>query len=182
MDARSRFGILNLAIHSTLQFLRLVESRSICLRHNRIGKMYRIVHAGNSTYTVFRETESRDGRSDPLSVLVVGFRLKMIGSNTFLHWMFQRVCITSTPIWSGFAGFRTKLWLVDQNTKNYLGIYEWAGENNARTYAEWLGVILSPLSKEGSVWYELYSNQDLDSYVRARASSFDTSKSVSADR
>ena len=138
----------------------------ILLRRDRLGETYNIHHSGHSIYTVFRETESRDGTTDPSTVLVVGFRLRFLGSNSLLHWLFQRICIISTPIWSGFRGFRTKLWMVDYGSKNYLGIYEWAGEQNALSYAEWLVNILRRLSTERSVWYEIYRNKELDEYLR----------------
>jgi hypothetical protein len=104
---------------------------------------------------------------EPCAVLVVGFRLKFIGSNPILHWLFQRICVISTPIWSGFRGFRTKLWMVDLQDKNYIGIYEWAGDENAHAYAEWLTEILRRLSTTGSVWYEIYRNEDLAEYLKA---------------
>lgn len=137
------------------------------MRDDRLGQTYNVHHSERTNYTVFRETESRDGSIDTFSVLIVGFRLRFLGSNPMLHWLFQRICIISTPIWSGFHGFRTKLWMVDRLTKNYLGIYEWAGDQNALAYVEWLVKILRPLSIAGSVWYEIHQNEELIQYLRS---------------
>ena len=160
-------SVVRPALRSSLRFLQLLSRGSIYLKKNRLGNVVTVHQSGNSNYTVFRETVSRDGNADICSVLIVGFRLRSIGSNPLLHWIFQRICIISTPIWSGFAGFRTKLWMVDARTKNYLGIYEWAGEKNARAYTEWLCTILIRLSTPGSVWYEIRPNEQLEQYVMA---------------
>jgi len=167
MAKKTRPSTFKLAVLSSLQFIRLLTWRTIHLHRDRLGREYNIHHGGKTNYSVFRETESRDGTPDLLAVLVVGFRLRFIGSNPLFHWMFQRICIISTPIWSGFHGLRTKLWMVDPESKNYLGIYEWAGDQNALAYAEWLTQILRPLSTRGSVWYEVRSNESLANYLEA---------------
>lgn len=159
-------NITPLAISSARQWLHLVRVRAIKRTSGRIGTEYRIDRGG--TYRIFRETRSQDGTVAPCSVLVVGFRLRVIGSNPAMHWLFQRVCLMTTPFWSGFRGFRVKLWMVDPETKNYLGIYEWAGDANALNYVETLVRVLRPISTRNSVWYELYPEQELDSYLLPR--------------
>jgi len=57
------------------------------------------------------------------------------------------------------------LWMIDYKTKNYLGIYEWAGEKNALAYVEWLSHLLRNLSTKDSVWYELYPNEEIKTYL-----------------
>jgi hypothetical protein len=96
-----------------------------------------------------------------------GFRQRFIHSNPFFHWNFQRICILTTPIWSGFRGYRVKLWTVDPKTRNYLGIYEWAGGRNAQSYVVWLACLLLPLSTRGSVWYEMRPDEKLSEYLSA---------------
>jgi hypothetical protein len=163
--------MLEPAIRSSIQFVRLSRRNSIRQCRERLGETYNIHHSGGTDYSVFRETQSRDGTIEAPVVLVVGFRLRFIGSNRFLHWCFQRICIVSSPIWSGFRGFWVKLWMVDRRAKNYLGIYEWAGEGNSRFYAEWLSELLRHLSTRGSVWYELHRNEELAGYLKAHKAS-----------
>ena len=158
--------IFKLSALSVLRFLRLATSRAIRLRRDRVGQAYIIPQCG--AYQIFRETVSDDGTRDRSVVLVVRFRLRVLRSNTFLHWLFQRACILTTPFWSGFRGFRVKMWMVDPQTKNYLGIYDWAGVENAQTYIDALVQVLRPLSTPGSVWYELYPDQEFEPFLRTR--------------
>lgn len=141
----SKLQKIRLALRSSVRFLSLVTTGSMRLRRDRIGERYLVDDGGN--YDIFRDTLSSDGSLEPRAVLVVGFRLRLIGTNPILHWVFQRICILTTPIWSGFQGFRVKLWMVDQWSKNYLGIYEWAGARNAKSYVDWLIGILLPVNQ-----------------------------------
>jgi hypothetical protein len=110
-------------------------------------------------FSVFRETDRVHAGHEAPAVLVVGFRLRVLRSNRPAHWLFQRCCILTTPFWSGFPGFRIKLWMVDPVTKSYLGIYDWDGRDRAQTYVDALVRVLEPLSVPGSVWYELLDRE-----------------------
>lgn len=134
------------------------------LRRNRVGKIYQIKKADN--YKIFRETISTKIIDKPLTVLVVGFRLKLIDANSFLHWIFQRVCILTTPFWGGFKGFKTKLWMVNPSNKNYLGVYEWYGMDNAKKYIDFLIPILKFFSVSGSVRHSIYRDTSIDKFLR----------------
>jgi hypothetical protein len=65
-------------------------------------------------YVVFRETAMCFPIDGTPVVLVVGFRLLAIRSNKVFHWLFRRLCILSTPAWSG--------------------LYAWRGEEQSRAY------------------------------------------------
>jgi hypothetical protein len=160
-------GIARLAIASCRSFLRLVAGGSLHRPPERLGRAYRV--DDDATYQIFRETVSEAAPPTDPAVLVVGFRLKVIGSRALPHWLFQRGCLLTTPFWSGFPGFAVKLWMVDPDTKNYLGIYDWRGEPNAQRYVDTLVRVLKPLSTEGSVWYRLLPNQPLEAYLSDHA-------------
>src|SRR5688500_17982372 len=103
--------IITLATHSVVENVRLISSNSLHLCRNRLGTRYLIDQGGR--YEIFRETiNDRISQYEPV-ILIVGFRLRLIRSNPFLHWIFQRMCILTTPFWSGFHGFHIKLWMVD---------------------------------------------------------------------
>lgn len=157
------WGVIKKAVVSTGRFVGLVGQKSLHLRRARVGTTYKI----NQTdpYTVFRETVCSKEITDRPVVLIVGFRLKLLRSNPVLHWLFQRGCILTTPFWSGFRGFKVKLWMVDPKAKNYLGIYQWLGRDNAQVYARSLMRVLRPLSTNASVWYEIHS-QMFDDYLQ----------------
>ena len=131
---------------------------------DRVGKTYTVDQAGQ--YTIFRETVNRRVRGDVPIVLVIGFRLKLIGSKPLWHWLFQRVCILTTPFWCGLKGFKIKLWMVDRKTKNYMGIYEWLGEENARAYIDFLIPILRFFSIPSTIWQKTHSNTTVDDSLR----------------
>ena len=160
--------IAKLGISSINQFVRLAASGLLHLRRDRLGALYSIDHGGN--YTIFRETVSDKETRDKPVVLVVGFRLKVIRSSPFFHWLFQRLCILTTPFWSGFPGFRVKLWMVNPKTKDYLGIYRWEGEKNARIYVKALEKILNFVSTGGPVWYKIVIDTEFEKYLSLRAS------------
>ncbi len=141
---------------SIWQYFNLVIYNKLHLRRERKGRAYHI--SGYGEYRVFRETVSLDNSSEKPVVIVIGFRLKLLGRNKFLHWLFQKVCIMTTPFWCGFKGFKVKLWMVKTNGYSYMGIYDWAGKDNAQTYVNWLTSILKPLSTTNSVWYKIHTD------------------------
>lgn len=132
------------------------------LLRTRVDGQYRA--EGGGVYSVFRETHNSRMMTDKAVTLVVGFRLKLIRSNRLMHWFFQRVCILTTPFWSGFKGFKVKLWMLDKDSKDYLGIYDWRGRQNAITYADALIRVLHAVSVGGSVWYDVYE-QPFENYL-----------------
>lgn len=159
-------NLIKLTLISVVRFVTRMAWR-LELRRQRIGALYDVPPAGQ--YAIFRETVSNihTVHEKPV-VLVFGFRLKLIGSNPFFHWLFQRVCILTTPFWSGFTGFRIKLWMADPQTKNYLGIYEWLGEKNAAVYINFLTPILKFFSTRESVWHELYPGAQFEAFLAER--------------
>jgi len=150
---------------SALRFITLLAFGSLHERRDRLGTWYDIDDRGK--YMIFRETVGMVGQAESRVVLVVGFRLRVIGSNPLLHRLFQRVCILTTPFWSGFRGFHVKLWMVGQS-RDYLGIYEWVGQANAQAYLDTLIPVLRALSTSGSVWHELHADLNLDVYLSTR--------------
>ncbi|HUY76446.1 MAG TPA: hypothetical protein VMV29_06720 [Ktedonobacterales bacterium] len=157
--------IVRLGGSSVGQFFDLIRSDSLHLRRNRLGGLY--CSERNGQYRVFRETVNTQQLVTNPVVIVVGFRLRWIHANPVFHWVFQRLCILTTPFWSGLRGFHIKLWMVNPDSKEYLGLYEWAGAQNARRYVEALVPILHAVSTPNSVWYDLYPDMSLSAYLGA---------------
>jgi hypothetical protein len=166
-DSTNDVSLPIVALRSVRSFFGMAARRSLRLRRDRIGALYAIEDAG--TYRIFRETVATPVDADDPSVLVVGFRLRGIRSVAALHWLFQRCCILTTPFWSGFPGFRVKLWMVEPAAKDYLGIYSWNGAGDAQHYVDALVRVLRPLSTDGSVWYRLLPGETLEAYLQLRA-------------
>jgi hypothetical protein len=55
--------------------------------------------------------------------------------------------------------------MVDQRSKDYLGVYAWADDEDAQNYVDWLSRLLSYLSTKGSVWYELLPGEVLEDFL-----------------
>lgn len=160
-------NIFSTAMRSAVRFCGMIPKHELHLKWGRVGDDYEI---NSATYRIFRETERRVTYGEPV-VLVVGFRLRLIGSNAVLHWLFQRLCILTTPFWSGMKGFRVKLWMVNPATKDYLGIYDWRGRVKAQNYLDYLLPILRFCSVNGTVWAKKLDNQELEKYLAKHASS-----------
>jgi hypothetical protein len=158
----TRRHITGLALTSARHFAELSRTHTLHLRRARLDSLYDLGSHGR--FAIFRETVSEAVGDDPPVVLVVGFRLRVIGSSPAAHWLFERCCILTTPFWSGLPGFRVKLWMVDPVTKDYLGIYDWAGREPAQAYVDALVRVLKALSVRGSVWYEL-GDGDFEGYL-----------------
>ncbi|HET7320350.1 MAG TPA: hypothetical protein VFI84_02045 [Candidatus Saccharimonadales bacterium] len=154
-------GGVKASLVSFLRYVGLVLQGSLRLNHDRVGQLYSIEKA---SYAIFRETEQPKAKGQTV-ILVIGFRLKFIRSNPLLHWLFQRVCILTTPFWSGMQGFKVKLWMVNPATKDYLGIYDWRGKRQAQAYLDYLLPILNFCSVKGSVWATQLHGQEFETYL-----------------
>jgi hypothetical protein len=131
---------------------------------DRKWQIYRA--ADDHDYAIFRESVAATSYPPPGTVLEVGFRLKLIRSSQIMHWIFQRLCIFTTPFWSGFDGFVVKLWMVNPQTKSYLGIYQWTTPDRAQWYVDALTRVLRAVSTPGSVWHKIHPDTDLDAFLR----------------
>lgn len=156
-----------LVARSLGRFLRLVRRHELRLRAGRLGCGYRLFDG--HVYRVFRETVRGSGEAGRgASVFEVCFRLRFAGSSRAAHWLFQRTCILTTPFWSGFAGFATKLWMVEPETGAYAGIYQWGEPATARTYLAVLLPVLRAVSVRGSVAWELHPDARLAEFLASR--------------
>lgn len=108
-----------------------------------------------TTSRVFRETcVVGAGTVDPV-LLVIRFRLAFLDDLELPHAGFRRECVIHTPLFAGFRGFRSKLWLEDEDTRIYRGVYQWDGEEDAATYAARMVGLLAPFSNRGIARFQL---------------------------
>lgn len=115
----------------------------------------RISFADTTTSYVFRETAVKGVSTNDPVVLVVRFSLRLVGTNPWWHAAFRRECVLHTPLFAGFPGFRSKLWLADLHTSVYRGLYEWDGAELAVDYAETLARLLRIVSVDQSVGHHV---------------------------
>jgi hypothetical protein len=129
--------------------VRLLWQHRMRLPRGRTGMLLRF--ADGTSGRVYRETVvDRDPTLDPC-VLVVEFRLRAVDGRW--HAAFRLESLLNTPLFAGFPGFVSKLWLAHDERGRYRGMYEWDGPQLAESYARALWRVLALVSVPGSVHY-----------------------------
>lgn len=127
--------------------LGMLARRRVHLGSRHLGE---VIHfADHSAARVYRET-TVDGPppGDPC-VLVVRFRLRGVSGPT--HRVFEWESLLNTPLFVGFPGLVSKLWLAHDERGYYRGVYQWDGREAADRYARALWRVLALVSEPGSI-------------------------------
>ncbi len=128
---------------------RLLWQRRLHLPKDRVGMRLRF--ADGTSARVFRETAVDRGATLDPCVLVVEFRLRAVRGRG--HAVFRRESLLNTPLFAGFPGLVSKLWLADDERGRYRGLYEWDSPRLAENYARALWRVLALVSVRGSIHY-----------------------------
>ena len=123
--------------------------RRIHLPSGRVGMRLRF--ADGTSARVYRETIVDRGPTLDPCVLIVEFRLRAVRGRG--HAAFRLESMLNTPLFAGFPGFVSKLWLAHDERGRYRGVYEWDGPRRAENYARALWRVLALVSVRGSVHY-----------------------------
>ncbi|WP_206186622.1 hypothetical protein [Williamsia sp. 1135] len=147
----------------------IVAARELCgsiyntsrlLAHRRIRQPTtnlerRIDFADGSSARVYRETVvDAVSLAEPVT-LAVGFRLRGVGQNEIAHAVFRRESLFNTPLFVGFPGFVSKLWLAHDGNGLYRGLYDWDGVDRAESYVRALWWPLALVSERESITYQV---------------------------
>ncbi|HEY5846115.1 MAG TPA: hypothetical protein VIT42_04910 [Microlunatus sp.] len=112
---------------SALTTVHLLARRRIHLPRTHVG--WWLHFADGSASWVYRETVvDRATPADP-AVLVVAFRLRWVRG--IGHRMFRLESLLNTPLFVGFPGLVSKLWLAHDAAGVYRGVYQWDGAQSA---------------------------------------------------
>jgi hypothetical protein len=111
----------------------------------------RVRFADGTSARVFRETVVDRGTPEDPCALVVEFRLRALHGRG--HAAFRRESLLNTPLFAGFQGFVSKLWLADDERGRYRGLYQWDGAERAEHYARALWRVLALVAVRGSIGY-----------------------------
>lgn len=131
----------------------LLGQGRVHLPSQRIGQ--RLHFADGTTGTVYRETVvDRNSPTDP-AVLVVEFRLWLVRGRA-AHAMFRAESLLNTPLFVGFPGFCSKLWLTHDAQGAYRGFYQWDGAGAAEAYARALWWVLALVSVRRSIRFRTF--------------------------
>jgi hypothetical protein len=128
---------------------RLLRRRRIRLPTELVGTQLRF--ADGTSARVYRETVVERGATEDPCVLVVEFRLRLVRGRA--HAAFRAESLLNTPLFAGFPGFASKLWLAHDERGRYRGVYEWDGPQRADHYARALWRVLALVSVPGSIHY-----------------------------
>ena len=83
----------------------------------------------------------------------IGRRLRLLRGRW--HKLFLLECILNTPLFVGFPGFTSKLWLNIDEKDRYRGFYEWSDPASAERYARSLWRVLDLVCTRGSIDYAI---------------------------
>jgi len=128
---------------------RLLWRRRLHLPRGHVGMRLRF--ADGTSARVYRETVVERGATRDPCVLVVVFRLRAVRG--WGHAVFRGESMLNTPLFAGFPGLVSKLWLADDERGRYRGLYEWDGPARAEAYARALWRVLALVSVPGSIHY-----------------------------
>jgi hypothetical protein len=109
--------------------------------------------ADGTSAHVYRETVVEGVRPRDPCVLLVAFRLR--GVRGAGHRLFRLESVLNTPLFVGFPGFVSKLWLAHDAHGCYRGLYEWDGADRAEHYARSLWRVLALVCVEESIDYRV---------------------------
>lgn len=141
----------------------LLAKRRIHLPQAMVGR--RIRFADGTSSTVYRETVVDRGATRDPAVLVICFRLALVRGRRG-HALFRRESILNTPLFAGFPGYVSTLWLRHDSRGAYRGISEWDGPELAENYARTLWRVVALVSVRGSIHYRVLPGLGRDEFLR----------------
>ena len=140
----------------------LVRQREITEPRDRVGQVLRF--ADGSGGRIYRETILKQAAVDSPVVLVVAFRLRWVRG--WGHALFRAESLLNTPLFVGFPGFVSKLWLAHDENDVYRGFYQWDGSQLADAYVRALWWVLALVSVRGSIRYVVLPALGRDDVLR----------------
>ena len=129
----------------------MLGRRQLRWPRENVGRVVRF--ADGTAGRVYRETVGPRAPDDPC-FLIVSFRLRVVRGRG--HAWFRTESILNTPLFVGFPGFVSKLWLAHDDHGRYRGVYEWDGAESAEHYARSLWRVLELGCTKGSIGYRVF--------------------------
>jgi hypothetical protein len=129
--------------------IKLLARRQISQPADHLGH---VLHFSDGSHgRVYRETVVEHPATDQPVVLVVSFRLRLVRG--WGHAMFRAESLLNTPLFVGFPGFVSKLWVAHDEGNVYRGVYQWNDAALADAYVRALWWVLALVSVRGSIHY-----------------------------
>lgn len=149
-------------LHCIARTAALLLRRQHHLRAQHVGTQ--LFFADGTSARVYRETLV-DGVPEKPCTLIVEFRLRLV--HGFGHRLFRWESLLNTPLFVGFPGFVSKLWLSSDQHDVYRGVYEWDGPRRAEHYARSLWRVLEIGCVPGSIHYRVLPGLRRDTVLAA---------------
>jgi hypothetical protein len=130
---------------------RLMARRQLHQPTQYLGR--RVRFADGTTGVVYRETVIDHGIVSEPAVLLVEFRLRGVHGRG--HAVFRAESLLNTPLFAGFPGFVSKLWMAADERGRYRGLYQWDGAHSADQYVRALWWVLALVSNLPSIRYHV---------------------------
>jgi hypothetical protein len=119
--------------------------------------------ADGTTGRVFRETIVEWDAAENPCILVVQFRLRLLRGRW--HELFLWECILNTPLFVGFPGFMSKLWVDRDQHDRYRGLYQWSDPKGAEFYARSLWRVLELVCPRDAIHFKVIPSMSRDSVL-----------------
>lgn len=127
------------------------------LRFNQAG-VGDVVDVNGQKFIVFRQMERKSWRAEPNPEVLFKVRFHLARMNPGINRIFS---IFTIPFFCGLQGFRSKLWLMDESSGDFMGIYEWSSRKDAENYAQSFAMrFMAGRSVPGTVSFEIKPNSD----------------------
>lgn len=151
---------------AALGTLRCIVKTAELLARHRIHQPSTLVgmrlhFADGTSARVYRDTiVDRDPAPSDPCVLVVEFSLRAVRG--WGHTLFRMESQLIVPLFVGYPGYVSKLWLANDQHGAYRGVYEWDGAERAEYYARCLWRVLALVSMPGSIHYHVLPGRRRD--------------------
>jgi hypothetical protein len=127
----------------------LLTRREVAQPSDHLGDV--VLFGDGTRGRVYRETRAEHAADDEPVVLVVAFRLRWVRGRG--HALFRAESLLNTPLFAGFPGFVSKLWMAHDENNLYRGLYQWNGAERADAYVRALWWVLALVSERSSIRY-----------------------------
>jgi hypothetical protein len=137
---------------SLLNYIYYICSGRLRFPCSRVGEA--VAMPDGKIYTIFRQAVMAQDKSQTSRPAVFQVRFRITSMTPRQNEIFSLIPI---PFITGLPGFRSKLWMVERNTGECQGVYEWDSVENAQRYANSFAMrFMSNRAEHGSVWYRIY--------------------------
>lgn len=98
------------------------------------------------------------------AILIVRFKF-----NKFSHQINKRLSNIPILLIAGFGGFKEKLWMIDEQSGFWQGIYLWENKEAIEEYKDsFVLKIMNKRAKPDTISYKIINNTNLDEFIKSK--------------